>query len=215
MPLFVTKNGQTYGPHELGDIAVFLGTGDFLPDDFCWQEGWPEWRPISSVLPGQPAPAEPQAVVDAPPVGTPPPPQTTGLIPSDIAIIGTLRLPDERTVTCRVEGEIVSPSTVIIPRENSVKARIKAESVIIFGRVEGDIHVTGRAVLKSSSTLHGDIHAARVLVYGGATLTAKSHDNTKATPPATKAKSTDQASRKKSTSPPPATAGAKSPASPA
>jgi cytoskeletal protein CcmA (bactofilin family) len=211
MPLFVTKNGQTYGPHEPGDIAVFLGTGDFLPDDFCWQEGWPEWRPISSVLPGQPAPAEPQAFADAPSLSTPPPPQTTGQIPADITIIGTLQLPDERTVTCRVEGEIVSPSTVIIPRENFVKARIQAESVVIFGRVDGDIHVTGRAVLKSSSTLHGNIHAARVLVEEGAAFSGKSHVQSGRSAPAP-AKSS---ARKKSTSPPPATAGAKSPASPA
>ncbi len=175
MALFVTKNGQTFGPHETEEIAIFLGTGDFLPDDYCWQEGWNEWRPISSVLPDRPAPAEPAAVAAAPPVATPPPPQNNGHIPDDIEIIGTLKLPGERTVTCRVEGEIISPATVIIPRDNRVKARIKAESVVIFGTVEGDIHATGRAVLKSSSTLLGDIHAARVLVEEGAAFKGKSH----------------------------------------
>lgn len=127
---------------------MFVATGDFLPEDFCWQEGWTAWRAISSVLPERPAPAEPLALASAPPLSSPPPPQTSGQIPADITIIGTLKLPDERTVTCRVEGEIHSPDTVIIPRENHVKARIQAESVLIFGTVEGDIHVTGRAVLK-------------------------------------------------------------------
>jgi len=211
MALFVTKNGQTFGPHEPEEIGIFLGTGDFLPEDYCWQEGWREWRPISSVLPDRPAPAAPHAVADAPPVGTPPPPQTTGQIPADIKVIGTLQLPDERTVTCHVDGEIVSPSTVIIPRENSVKARIKAESVVIFGRVEGDIHVTGRAVLKSSSTLHGDIHAARVLVEEGATFNGKSHVQSGHHSPA----GAKSSGRKKTTTPPSAAAGAKSPASPA
>jgi len=37
MPFFITKNGQTYGPHEADEIAVFLAAGDFLPEDFCWQ----------------------------------------------------------------------------------------------------------------------------------------------------------------------------------
>lgn len=175
MPLFVSKNGQTFGPHEPEEIAIFLGTGDFLPEDFCWQEGWTEWRAISSVLPDRPARAQPHAFAAAPPIASPPPPPSNGHIPADIEIVGTLKLPDERTVTCRVEGEIQSPSTVIIPRENRVKARIKAESVVIFGTVEGDIHATGRAVLKSSSTLHGDIHAARVLVEEGATFNGKSH----------------------------------------
>jgi cytoskeletal protein CcmA (bactofilin family) len=211
MPLFVSKNGQTYGPHQPEEVAIFLGTGDFLPEDFCWQEGWSEWRPISTVIPDRPAPAEPSAVADAPPIASPPVPQNTGQIPSDIIVVGTLHLPDERSVNCRVEGEVVSPSTVIVPRENSLKATIRAESVIIFGQVEGDIHVTGRAVLKSSSTLHGDIHAGRVLVEEGATFNGKSHVKTKTTVD----KSKSSSSGKKATNPAPTDAGAKPPKRPA
>jgi cytoskeletal protein CcmA (bactofilin family) len=162
MPIFVTKNGQTFGPHETAELEAFVAAGHFSPEDFCWQEGWAEWRTISSLEKSTPAvaPAEPPA---------------NGHIPSDIEIIGTLKLPGERTVTCRVEGEIISPSTVIIPQDNHVKARIKAESVVIFGKVDGDIHATGRTVLKSSSVLRGDIHAARVLVEEGAAFSGKSH----------------------------------------
>jgi cytoskeletal protein CcmA (bactofilin family) len=209
MALYVSKNGQTFGPHEPEEIAIFLGTGDFHSEDYCWREGWPEWRPISAVLPDRPAPTDPLAV-GAPPVTSPPPPRHHGHLPHDIVILGTLKLPDDRTVTCLVEGEIHCPATVTIPRDTRVKARIEAESVIIFGTVEGDIHVTGRAVLKSSSTLHGDIHAARVLVEEGATFNGKSHVNAQA--PAAKAGTAEPGTRKKSTSPPPATAGAKSPA---
>jgi cytoskeletal protein CcmA (bactofilin family) len=176
MPLFVSKNGQTFGPHEPEEIATFLGAGEFLPEDYCWQDGWTEWRPISAVLPDRAAPAVENAN----------PPQNNGHIPADIEIIGTLKLPGERVVTCRVDGEIHSPSTVIIPAENRVKARIKAESAVIFGTVEGDIQVTGRAVLKSSSTLHGDIRAARVLVEEGATFNGKSHVNAKSAEPSGK-----------------------------
>ena len=162
MPIFVTKNGQTFGPHETAELEAYVAAGHFSPEDFCWQEGWTEWRTISSLEKSTPAvaPAEPPA---------------NGHIPSDIEIIGTLKLPGERTVTCRVEGEIISPSTVIIPQDNHVKARIKAESVVIFGKVDGDIYATGRAVLKSSSVLRGDIHAARVLVEEGAAFSGKSH----------------------------------------
>ncbi|MEX1111060.1 MAG: polymer-forming cytoskeletal protein [Chthoniobacterales bacterium] len=209
MALFVTKNGQTFGPHEPGEIAVFLGTGDFLPDDYCWEEGWNEWRLISSVLPDRPLPAQPQAVADAPPVSSPPPPQHNGHIPPDIEIVGTLKLPGERTVTCRVDGAIVSPSTVTIARGVSVKARIQARSVVIFGTVEGDVHAEERAVLKSSSTLHGDIHAARVLVEEGATFNGKSHVQSKSAAPS------KSPAKKKPTNPAPSAAGAKSPASPA
>ena len=197
MPLFVAKDGQTFGPLEPDEIAVFLGTGDFQPEDFCWQEGWAEWRPISSVLPPKPVPTAPSAIASAPPVTTPPLPRQKGQIPDDIEIIGTLKLPDDRTVTCKVDGEIVCPATVTIGREAAVKARIKAESVVIFGTVEGEIHASNRAVLKSTSTLIGDIHAARVLVEEGATFTGKSHVNSKASPtPSSKSKAAPQSARK-------------------
>lgn len=179
MPFFITRNGQTYGPHELEEIAVFLGTGHFVPEDHCWQEGWKEWRTIASILPERPLPSAPAAMSGAPPFSTPPAPQQTGQIPSDIEVHGTLKLPGERTVTCYVEGEIHCPSTVTIAKDTRVKARIRAESVVIFGAVEGEVHATGRAVIKSSGSLRGDIHAARVLVEEGAAFSGKSHVNSR------------------------------------
>ncbi|MFM8683516.1 MAG: polymer-forming cytoskeletal protein [Chthoniobacterales bacterium] len=183
MPLFVAKNGQTYGPHELEEIAVFLGTGDFVPEDHCWQEGWNEWRTLASVLPDRPLRSSPTAVAGAPAMMTPPAPQTTGQIPADIAVHGTLKLPGERTVTCYVEGEIHCPSTVTIAKDTKVKAHIRAESVVIFGEVDGEVHATGRAVIKSSGSLRGDIHAARVLIEEGAAFSGKSHVNSRAAAP--------------------------------
>jgi hypothetical protein len=48
--LFITQNGQTFGPHDPEEIADFIDTGKFRPDNLCWREGWAEWRPISSFL---------------------------------------------------------------------------------------------------------------------------------------------------------------------
>jgi len=179
MPYFVSKDGQTFGPHEPGEIAAFLSLGAFSAEDFCWQEGWTEWRPLSILSESKPAPPVP----DKPPAGftgrSESPPPSNGAIPSDIEIIGTLKLPDDRTVTCRVEGEIHCPSTVTIPQGLKVKAKIRAESAVIFGTVEGDLHVSGRAVLKDSSTLIGDIHASRVLIEEGAVFRGKSHVNSR------------------------------------
>lgn len=168
MPYFVSKDGQTFGPHEITELEAFLESGAFRPEDFCWQEGWAEWRPLSSLTIHKSVPAG--ADKDHAPI-------SHGEIPSDIEIVGTLKLPGDRTVTCRVEGEIHSPSTVTIPRGLKIKAKIRAESAVIHGTVEGDLHVSGRAVLKDSSTLIGDIHASRVLIEEGAVFRGKSHVN--------------------------------------
>lgn len=175
MPLFIARNGQTFGPHELEEVAVFLGTGDFSPEDHCWQEGWNEWRTLASALPDKPVRTALSAIAGAPAMATPPPPMSTGQIPSDIEVHGILKLPGERTVTCYVEGEIFCPSTVTIAKDTKVKARIRAESAIIFGEVEGEVHVSERAVIKGSGTLRGDIHAKRVLIEEGAAFSGRSH----------------------------------------
>ncbi|MEY3480804.1 MAG: hypothetical protein RIQ71_1579 [Verrucomicrobiota bacterium] len=206
MPFFIARNGQTYGPHELDEIAVFLGTGHFVPEDHCWQEGWNEWRTLASILPGRPLPSAPAAMSGAPPFATPPAPLNTGQIPQDIEVHGILKLPGERTVTCYVEGEIHCPSTVTIAKDTRVKARIRAESVIIFGAVEGEVHATGRAVIKSSGSLRGDIHAARVLVEEGAAFSGKSHVNSRTAPPEP-AKVKSPAAKKTPAAKPPTKAG--------
>jgi len=59
MLLYVTKNGQTFGPHKVVELAAFVAAGNFSPDDYCWQEGWAEWRAISSVLASSIDPALP------------------------------------------------------------------------------------------------------------------------------------------------------------
>lgn len=175
MSLYVAKNGQTFGPHEVEELAAFLRRGDFAPEDFCWQDGWGEWRPISSVIPSDAPPPAPSIQAAPPPAASPPPPVRSTQIPDDIEIAGTLNLPGDRTVGCRVEGEIRCPSTLTIAKEANIKARLEARTVVIFGRVEGDVHAADRAILKSSSVLHGDIHAPRVLVEEGATFNGKSH----------------------------------------
>jgi S-DNA-T family DNA segregation ATPase FtsK/SpoIIIE len=47
--LFVSHDNQTFGPHSLEEIRIFLETGDFRPDDACWTTGWDAWHKLSSI----------------------------------------------------------------------------------------------------------------------------------------------------------------------
>lgn len=175
MPLFVSKNGQTFGPHEPGEIAVFLRAGTFDPEDYCWQEGWNEWRPISAALPGLASAPAPAVAPPGAPAVNPAPPAIGHRIPEDVEIIGVLKLSGQQTLACRVEGSIESSSPLTIAREAVIKAGISAESVVIFGTVEGDIRIDGLVALKSTAALQGDIHAARIVMEDGASFNGASH----------------------------------------
>lgn len=198
MPIFVSKNGQTFGPHEPGELAAFLRNGTFLPEDFCWKDGWTEWRPISTVLPGTtPVTAPPPA---ARPASSPPPPPIGNRIPDDVEITGTLKFSAQQTFGGKMDGPIDSSAPLTLSKEARVKGKITAESLVVFGNVVGDLHVKGLVALKSTAELRGDIHAARIVMEEGAVFNGSSHVGSK---------------QPGSTSPAPSSEATKSPAPPA
>lgn len=50
MAIFVNKDGQQYGPYELNDLSGYVSQGSFATTDLCWQEGWEEWKPLSTLV---------------------------------------------------------------------------------------------------------------------------------------------------------------------
>lgn len=50
MPILVLRNNEHFGPFELDELTRYLQAGNFLPTDYCWQEGWEEWRLLDSIV---------------------------------------------------------------------------------------------------------------------------------------------------------------------
>ena len=79
MQVHVDRGGERYGPYSLEDVNAYLTNGTLLPTDQAWQDGMPDWVPITQIpgvtMPGEaaapPAPAagaacpQCQAPVDA------------------------------------------------------------------------------------------------------------------------------------------------------
>ncbi len=57
MPIFVLRNNEQFGPFELDELTSYVQAGNFLPTDYCWQEGWEEWRLLDSIV-SLPAPIQ-------------------------------------------------------------------------------------------------------------------------------------------------------------
>jgi cytoskeletal protein CcmA (bactofilin family) len=55
-----------------------------------------------------------------------------------------------------------------------IRGEIKTKSIIVFGKVQGNITVNERCELKSKCTLQGDLKAARLIIEEGATFVGKS-----------------------------------------
>ena len=50
MEIYVLRNGQKMGPYTPDEVRSSLAAGSVQPTDLGWQEGAPDWQPISSIL---------------------------------------------------------------------------------------------------------------------------------------------------------------------
>lgn len=71
MTLLVLKDQQQYGPYTSAELQTYVMQGSFALTDLCWQAGWPEWRPVASVVRVPPPPPPlPPAHEPASPIDT-------------------------------------------------------------------------------------------------------------------------------------------------
>lgn len=50
MQIHITKDGQKYGPYPEADVIGYLRNGQFSRTDLAWQEGYPNWVPLSQLV---------------------------------------------------------------------------------------------------------------------------------------------------------------------
>jgi len=97
-------------------------------------------------------------------------PSMTGnknILSSDVEIKGKLRFSHDLIIDGRIEGEVNSEGDLTV-------GDINARSVIVYGKVNGNITVTDRCELKQNAELNGDIVAAKLAIEEGAVFLGSS-----------------------------------------
>jgi len=84
----------------------------------------------------------------------------------ELIVRGTLR------VDCTVEGQL-NADNVILSESAQVKGEIKAKTIIIGGKVEGNVHAQELVEIKSKGKVFGDIFTPQLAVIEGAELNGK------------------------------------------
>lgn len=93
---------------------------------------------------------------------------TRNVLNSDVEVVGSLRFSDDLLIDGTVEGDISSEGVLSVGQNAVIRAEINTKSVIIHGKVIGNVTVTDRVELKSTAELVGDIQAASLVIEGGA-----------------------------------------------
>lgn len=100
---------------------------------------------------------------------------TKNSLANDVEIKGSIKFANEFTFDGKLEGEITSNDGILTVGESGdVHGEVKAKSVIVMGKVHGNITVNERCELRARSQLIGDLRAARLIIEEGATFVGKS-----------------------------------------
>ncbi len=109
------------------------------------------------------------------------------LIGKNVKISGEITGDEDLLIEGKVEGKINVSQTLTIGAGGQVTAEVHGDTVIVLGRVNGNVSAAQRVILKPSAMVTGNITCAAFIVNEGASfdgnIIMKNLDK-KATPPA-------------------------------
>ncbi len=122
---------------------------------------------------------------------------TTGssknVLNSDVEIKGNIKFSGELSLDGKLEGEIHTDGTLQLGDNATINGNINAQSVVVRGKVHGNISVREKIEIKSKAELFGDIRASKLVIEEGVTYVGKTEVNPNKVSPAAQPTRTTEA----------------------
>ena len=113
---------------------------------------------------------------DAPRAGLPAGTRNTTVLTADCEFKGALAFSGELQLHGKLEGTIESEGGALtVGEEALIKAEIRVNDVLIYGKVQGNIYATGRVELRGKAEVYGDLHANRLAMDDGVVFVGRSN----------------------------------------
>jgi cytoskeletal protein CcmA (bactofilin family) len=96
---------------------------------------------------------------------------------ADVEFKGNLRFTGELTFDGKLEGDITSDGSLNLGDNAVVKGNISVASVVVRGKINGNITAREKIDIKSRTELFGDIRAARLVMEDGVTFVGQTEVN--------------------------------------
>jgi cytoskeletal protein CcmA (bactofilin family) len=117
------------------------------------------------------------------------PSTSKNVLTSDVEIKGTLKFSGELMFEGKLEGEIQTDGVLNLGDSAIVNGNINAQTVVVRGKINGNINAKEKIEIKTKTELFGDIRAAKLVVEEGVTFVGKTEVNpNKVTPAAAPAR---------------------------
>ena len=99
------------------------------------------------------------------------------ILNADVELRGTLKFAGELTFDGKLEGDISSDGTLNLGDNAVVKGNITVNSVVMRGKVNGNVTAKEKIDIKSKTELFGDVRAPKLVIEEGVTFVGKTEVN--------------------------------------
>ena len=110
-------------------------------------------------------------------MSTTPTADSKNVLNSDVEIKGTLKFTGELTFDGKLDGDITSEGTLNVGDNAVVKGNLNVNSVVLRGKINGNVTAQEKIEIKAKTELFGDIQAAKLVIEEGVTFVGKSEVN--------------------------------------
>ena len=101
--------------------------------------------------------------------------RSTTVLTADCEFKGALAFSGELQLHGRLEGTIESEGGALtVGEEAMIKAEIRVNDVLIYGKVQGNIYATGRVEIRGKAEVYGDLHTNRLAMDDGVVFVGSS-----------------------------------------
>ena len=96
---------------------------------------------------------------------------------SDVEIKGNLKFTGELLFEGKLEGEVNADGVLQLGENGVINGNVTAQSVIVRGKLNGNVHAKDKIEIKSKAELFGDIRAAKLAIEEGVTFVGRTEVN--------------------------------------
>ena len=96
---------------------------------------------------------------------------------SDVEIKGNIKFTGELTFDGKLDGEVHTEGTLHLGDGAVINGNITAQSVVVRGKVNGNINAKEKIEIKAKAELFGDIRATKLTIEEGVTFVGKTEVN--------------------------------------
>jgi cytoskeletal protein CcmA (bactofilin family) len=110
-------------------------------------------------------------------MSTTPDGNSKNILTSDVEIKGSLKFAGELTFDGKLDGDITSEGILNVGENAVVKGNLDVNSVVLRGKINGNVTAREKIEIKAKTELFGDIRSAKLVIEEGVTFVGKSEVN--------------------------------------